>query len=102
MTLFGLANAPSSFQRYINSALQEYLDIFCSVYVDDVLIYSSGSRRQHQEHVRKVLARLQEAGLQLDISKCEFEVKETKYLGFILEAGKGIRIDPEKVKAILE
>ena len=49
-----------------------------------------------------MLSRLEKAGLQLDISKCEFEVKETKYLGFILEAGKGIRIDPEKVKAVIE
>jgi len=102
VTPFGLANAPSSFQRYINSALQEYLDIFCSAYVDDVLVYTDGSRTEHREHVRRVLAKLQDAGLQLDIAKCEFEVKQTKYLGFILEARKGIRMDPEKVKAILE
>lgn len=48
----------------------------------------------------KVLKKLQTAGLQLDIDKYEFEVQSTKYLGFIIEAGKGIRIDPEKVKAI--
>jgi hypothetical protein len=40
--------------------------------------------------------------LQLDIDKCEFEVQSTKYLGFIVEAGKGIRMDPEKVKAIMD
>lgn len=45
VTPFGLANAPSSFQRYINSALQDYLDIFCLAYVDDVLVYSNGSRQ---------------------------------------------------------
>jgi hypothetical protein len=44
---------------------------------------------------------MQEAGLQLDIDKSEFEVKSMKYLGFIIEAGKGIR-DPEKVSAITE
>jgi hypothetical protein len=27
-------------------------------------------------------------------------VESTKYLGFIIEAGKGVRMDPEKVKAI--
>jgi hypothetical protein len=52
--------------------------------------------------VRSVLERLRSAGLQLDIDKCKFEVQATKYLGFILEAGKGIRIDPAKVSAILE
>ena len=47
------------------------------------------------------MRRLEESGLQLDIDKCEFEVKSTKHLGFIVETGKGIRMDPEKVKAIL-
>ena len=37
-----------------------------------------------------------------DIRKCEFEVQSTKYLGFIIEAGKGVRMDPEKIKAILD
>ena len=99
---FGLANAPSTFQKYINWALRDYLDEFCSAYVDDVLIYTDGSRRAHQEHVLKVLYRLQEAGLQLDIGKCEFEVQSTKYLGFIIEAGKGVRMDPAKVEAIVD
>ena len=49
-----------------------------------------------------MLTRLKEAGLYVDIKKYEFEVKTTKYLGFIIEAGKGIRMDPEKVKAIKE
>jgi hypothetical protein len=100
VTPFGLANAPSTFQKYINYTLRDYLDEFCSAYIDDILIYSSGSKRQHREHVCKVLQRLQDAGLQVDINKCEFEVQSTKYLGFIIEAGKGLRMDPAKVKAI--
>jgi len=70
--------------------LREYLDEFCSAYLDDVLIYTDGSLRQHQDHVRKVLGKLQDAGLYVDIKKCEFEVKTTKYLGFIIDTGKGI------------
>ena len=46
------------------------------------------------------MKKLQEAGLQIDIDKCEFETKSTKYLGFIIEAGRGIRVDPEKIKAV--
>src|SRR5208282_3843689 len=71
VTPFGLANAPSTFQRYINWAMRDYLDDFCSAYVDDILVYSNGSLKQHREHVRKVMLRLREAGLQLDIDKCE-------------------------------
>jgi RNase H-like domain found in reverse transcriptase/Reverse transcriptase (RNA-dependent DNA polymerase) len=102
VTPFGLANAPSTFQKYINWVLRDYLDEFCSAYIDDILIYSGNSRKEHREHVRKVLQRLRDAGLQIDIDKCEFEVQTTKYLGFIVEAGNGVRMDPEKVKAIIE
>ena len=49
-----------------------------------------------------MLSKLQAAGLQVDVKKCEFEVKTTKYLGFIIEAGKGISMDPAKVAAIRE
>ncbi|XP_044721700.1 reverse transcriptase (RNA-dependent DNA polymerase) domain-containing protein [Hirsutella rhossiliensis] len=85
-----------AFQRYINSALQDYLDDFVSAYIDDVLIFSSGSLQDHRDKVGKVLQRLMDAGLQLDINKSEFEVKAVKYLGFIIEAECGIRVDPEK------
>lgn len=102
VTPFGLANAPSTFQKYINWALREYLDEFCSAYVDDILIYTDGSLKEHQDHVWKVMAKLQDAGLQVDIEKCEFEVHRTKYLGFIIEAGQGIKMDPVKVEAIVQ
>jgi hypothetical protein len=102
VTPFGLTGAPATFQRYINWVLREYLDEFCSAYIDDILIYSSGSLSDHREKVQKVFQRLQEAGLQLDIAKCEFDVKRVRYLGFVIEAGVGISMEPEKVKAIME
>jgi RNase H-like domain found in reverse transcriptase/Reverse transcriptase (RNA-dependent DNA polymerase)/Integrase zinc binding domain/Chromo (CHRromatin Organisation MOdifier) domain len=102
VTPFGLANAPSTFQRYINWALRDFLDDFCSAYIDDILIFTDGSRTEHQTHVRKVMTRLRDAGLQLDIDKCEFEVKQTKYLGFIIDTETGVQMDPDKVKAILD
>jgi hypothetical protein len=49
-----------------------------------------------------VLSKLQAAGLYVDIKKCEFKVKETKYLGFIIKAGKGVCIDLAKIVAIKE
>jgi len=50
--------------------------------------------------VNMVLERLSAAGLKLDIKKCEFAIKQVKYLGFIITAGEGIKVDPEKVEAI--
>ena len=100
VTPFGLAGAPAAFQRYINSTLDEFLDWFCSAYLDDVLIYTDGSYEDHMAKVNMVLERLGAAGLKLDIKKCEFAVKQVKYLGFIITAGEGIKVDPEKVEAI--
>ncbi|KAI0995137.1 hypothetical protein K3495_g13044 [Podosphaera aphanis] len=102
---FGLSGVPASFQRYINETLREYLDEFCSAYVHDVLIYTNGNLVDHERHVNLVLEKLQKAGLGLDIDKCEFSVKKTKYLGFIISAegpASSIRMDPDKVRAISE
>jgi len=100
VTPFGLTGAPATFQRYINYTLREYLDEFVSAYLDDILVYTDGSLADHRHRVKQVLQKLQDAGLQLDVDKCEFECQSVKYLGFIVEVNKGIRMDPEKVAAI--
>ena len=70
--------------------------------MDDILIYTDGNENDHWETVRSVLKKLNKASLYLDIDKCKFLCQKVKYLGFIIEAGKNIIVDPEKVKAILE
>lgn len=95
---FGLCNGPATYQRYMNDVLIDYLDNFCIVYLDDILVYSESSP-DHVRHVRKVLDRLRAAGLQVDIKKSEFHVTRTKYLGYIL-TNKGLEVDPEKVDAL--
>ena len=43
------------YQQYINNVLFDYLDNFCTVYLNNILIYSKDSL-EHTEHVCKVLA----------------------------------------------
>jgi hypothetical protein len=95
---FGLTGAPSTFQHYINDSLREYLDIFCTAYLDDVLIYSD-SLEDHRKHVKLVLRALREAGLQAEIEKCEFHTTETRYLGLIIGT-EGVKMDPKKIETI--
>lgn len=95
---FGMTGAPSSFQHYINHTLFDLLDKYVTAYLDDVLIYSE-SRSEHRRHVREVITRLRDAGLTIDIRKCEFETKSTKYLGLII-SDKGVGMDPDKVAAV--
>ena len=82
----------------MNDVLFDYLDEFCSVYLDDILIYSENPLKHHC-HVEKVLTRLRDAGLQVDLKKCEWHVTETRYLGFIITT-EGIRADPAKIAVI--
>jgi RNase H-like domain found in reverse transcriptase/Reverse transcriptase (RNA-dependent DNA polymerase)/Integrase zinc binding domain/Chromo (CHRromatin Organisation MOdifier) domain len=99
---FGLKVGPAWWQDFINAQLNELLDTFASAYADDVLIYSDGSVEEHWSQVEEVIYRLQKAGLQGDIKKSKFNVTEVDYLGIIMEAGKGIRIDPRKISAIMD
>ena len=96
---FGLANTFNIFQKYINWALRDFLNEFCSVYVDDILIYTDNSRTEHQKQVKKSLRK---AGLQLNVNKCEFEIKTSKYWGYIIEINKNIIMDPTKIEIIIE
>ena len=98
---FRLTNAPATFQAVINHALREYLDVFCTAYLDDVLVYTNGTLEEHREHVRKVLKRLQEYRLLIHPDKSEFHRKKVTYLGFIISPDR-ISMDPEKIQAIAE
>jgi hypothetical protein len=97
---FGLTNAPASFQRWMNEVLSDYLDVFCIAYLEDILIYSDNIE-QHRQHVKMILERVEEVGLELKASKCEFHTDRTEYLGYIISPS-GIQMDLEKVRAVAE
>ena len=56
---FGLTNALATFFTLMNHVFQEYLDNFVVVYLDDIVVYSK-TLEEHQEHLRKVFAKLRE------------------------------------------
>jgi hypothetical protein len=97
---FGLTNAPALFQRWMNEVLSDYLDIFCIAYLYDILIYSNDIETD-QKHVKMILKRVEEVGLTLKASKCEFHTDRTEYVGYII-APTGISMDPKKVKVVEE
>ena len=96
--LFRLTGGPASWQWSINNVLWEYLNKFCTAYLDDILIYSS-NLKEHKNYVRLILAKLREFEIQVDVDKCEFHVTKTKYLRLIIST-KGIKIDLAKIEAI--
>ena len=69
------------------------------VYVDD-MIAKSQTEDEHLVNLRKLFGRLRKNQLKLNPAKCTFGVKSGKLMGFIVSQ-TGIKIDPEKLKAIL-
>ena len=54
-----------------------------TAYLNDILIYSE-DKLQYKTYIKQVIKRLQAVGLQDDIKKCKFNIKRTKYVGFII------------------
>ena len=77
----GLTNAGQTFQRFMNSLLQDLPFVF--VYIDDILIFSS-SIEEHRVHFRQVLERLQRNGLIINAAKCLFGQNRLRFLGNIV------------------
>ncbi len=97
---FGLINAPTAFQHFVNNIFADMLDVSVVVYLDDILIYSNDPM-EHRKHVHKVLHRLRANGLYCKGSKCEFHWDSVEYLGYILSL-EGLHMSEDKVKAILD
>lgn len=72
---FGLMNAPSTFQRMMDCVLRGLSWRTCLVYLDDIIVFTKGSVMQHVVEVAMVLQRLENAGLTLNLKKCEFATK---------------------------
>ncbi len=99
MLSFELTNESTFFQQYMNDVLWDFLNDFCQVYLDDILIYSK-MRKKHRDHVKLVLSRLREAELQMNIRKCEFDVEETVFLEVIVSE-LDLRMNFSKVTVIV-
>lgn len=97
---FGLKNAPSTFQRLMNSALSGLQGIQCFVYLDDIVIYSFDIP-SHIDNLTNVFSRLRQFRLKLQPDKCEFLRKEVSYLGHVI-TDKGVKPNPEKLRAVHE
>ena len=92
---FGLTNAPATFQRLMNQLFQgSEWDLF--IHLDDILIVSS-LVKEHRLHLKKVLQRLDEAGLRLKPSKCHFVKRQIDYLGYIVSS-EGVLPNSMKVE----
>lgn len=95
---FGVAAAPSIFQRLMENLLQGIPHV--SIYLDDILITGT-SKADHLSTLDKVFTRLEAAGLHLKRNKCAFLCPSVEYLGHKITADR-LQPTEEKVRAIKE
>ena len=75
--------APSIFQHVMDQILQGIPGVCC--YLDDILIRSR-SKEEHLYLLDKVLTRLEQYGVHVKLSKCEFLKSEVQYLGHRIDS----------------
>ena len=95
----GVCIAPDVFQDRMSSLFDDLEAV--RVYIDDLLIVTSGTFEEHLLEVEKVMQRLEKVGLKCKIDKCKFAVPEVEYLGYIITR-EGVKPDPKKIRAILD
>lgn len=95
---FGVALAPTIFQRTMDQILQELSRVMC--YIDDIIITGS-TDQEHLSHLAPVLERLRDKGIRLKKGKCHFMEPSVEYLGHSIDA-QGLHTTAMKCKAIME
>ncbi|MBW0482511.1 hypothetical protein O181_022226 [Austropuccinia psidii MF-1] len=98
---FGIKNAPSHFQRMMNTIFQEEeLEGWVIVYIDQIIIYSE-TWEDHVKYIDRVLSKCTPINLKISLKKCNFGQKELLALGH-KASGLSLKIDQKKVAAVLQ
>jgi hypothetical protein len=84
----------------MNDMLRPYVGKFVVVYLDDILIFSK-TAKEHLSHLRQVLQTLRENRFYANPKKCDFMKEEISFLGHWASAN-GLKVDPEKVRAVAD
>ena len=94
----GDCNAPATFQRLMTVVFREHIGIFVHVYLDDIFVYSD-SIMEHEEHLRRVFAKLRNSHLFLSKDKCDLYSEKMDCLGHIVDK-RGLHADTDKMSKI--
>ena len=95
---YGISSAPGIFQGVMENLLRGIPGVI--IYLDDILV-TGHTTQEHLKSLEEVLRRLEEGGLIVKKSKCEFMVPSVQYLGHRIN-DKGLHPLQEKVRAIEE
>ena len=93
---FSLINTLATFQAYINKVLSRLINYFIIIYLNNIFIYFK-LKEDYYTYIRIIIKRLRKHKLYTKLSKCFFNIKEIKFLGFIIGF---IRVKPDSNKIL--
>ncbi|MBW0529422.1 hypothetical protein O181_069137 [Austropuccinia psidii MF-1] len=97
---FGIKNAPSHYQRMMNTIFPHKLsDGWLIIYIDDIIICSQ-TWQLHLEIISLVLKNILQVNMKISLKKCNFWFHELKALGHVVSR-LSLGIDKNKVASVL-
>ena len=94
---FGVNSAAEVFEKRVEEI---FGDLDVAIYFDD-LIVAGKNQEEHDKNLRRLLERARKFNVKFNRDKIQLNQKEVTYLGHIVSA-RGLKPDPQKVKAISE
>jgi Reverse transcriptase (RNA-dependent DNA polymerase) len=76
----GLCNSPDIFQEKMFNLMMDLE--YVRAYIDDLLVTTKGSSEDHLQKLKRVLNRLEDAGLKVNATKSFFAREGLEYLGY--------------------
>ncbi|MBW0558597.1 hypothetical protein O181_098312 [Austropuccinia psidii MF-1] len=97
---FGIKNAPSHYQRMMNTIFpHELSEGWLIIYIDDIIICSE-TWKLHLERLSLVLRKILQVNMKISLKKCNFGFHELKALGHVV-SGLSLGVDKNNVASAL-
>ncbi|MBW0543527.1 hypothetical protein O181_083242 [Austropuccinia psidii MF-1] len=97
---FGIKNAPSHYQRMINTIFSHELsEGWLIIYIDEIIICSE-AWKLYLERLSLVIKKFLQVNMKISLKKCNFGFHELKALGHVV-SGLSLGVDKNKVAAVL-
>jgi hypothetical protein len=97
---FGLKNAGATYQRTMQKCMADQIRRNIHAYMDDITVMSKKQDSLIAD-LQETFNNLRKYNMMLNPMKCVFGVPAGQLLGFIVSY-RGIKVNPEKIKAILK
>ncbi|MBW0552278.1 hypothetical protein O181_091993 [Austropuccinia psidii MF-1] len=97
---FGIKNAPSHYQRMMNTIFpHELSEGWLIIYIDEIIICSE-TWKLHLERLSLVLKKILQVNMKISLKECVFGFHELKALGHVV-SGLSLGVDKNKVAEVL-